>query len=361
MKIVRSKFYYFHRTLPEKIVNSQKQIFEKSVCILELQFSDGSNSFGEISDFELQFFSSNELSRILNESSEFLCNKEISELNIFNFGENILYKGFAFAVENSLFNKFYKPNSQYFIRTKFAKLYNLEDNSKFYEKLSLLKNLNNFVIKLKIGVDKFDKELYILNEVDKVTEKNVKLRLDVNKAWQTDEAIEKINLLKHLNIDFIEQPVGGFFNLIKVKNAFHSNIQIAIDEDLNDSNFINELKYSKTNKNGNLNNFVLVIKPSLFGGEYTLLNLKDLVTNYEGKNRIIISSNFESYLGWSYLIYLTKFFPDEVHGITDGSFAKSHLADFYYRIVDNEIKVFSQNLLIKPYINRLSEIQYDSY
>ena len=33
-------------------------------------------------------------------------------------------------------------------------------------------------------------------------------RIDANAAWEADEALEKINVFKDLNVEFIEQPLA---------------------------------------------------------------------------------------------------------------------------------------------------------
>ncbi|MBX2930411.1 MAG: dipeptide epimerase [Chitinophagaceae bacterium] len=57
--------------------------------------------------------------------------------------------------------------------------------------------------KIKLGLPN---DIEIITEIRKNT--NAKLRVDVNGAWETNEALEKINVLKDLDIEFVEQPLA---------------------------------------------------------------------------------------------------------------------------------------------------------
>jgi L-alanine-DL-glutamate epimerase-like enolase superfamily enzyme len=59
------------------------------------------------------------------------------------------------------------------------------------------------VYKIKLGTDQ---DIAIVEALRKHTD--VPFRIDANAAWTVDEAIEKINALQHLNIEFIEQPLA---------------------------------------------------------------------------------------------------------------------------------------------------------
>jgi len=57
--------------------------------------------------------------------------------------------------------------------------------------------------KIKLGVEN---DIEIIEAIRKHT--NAKIRIDVNGAWQTKEAIDKINILKDFDIELIEQPLA---------------------------------------------------------------------------------------------------------------------------------------------------------
>ena len=59
------------------------------------------------------------------------------------------------------------------------------------------------IYKIKLGTDK---DVEIITELRKHT--SSAFRIDANAAWTTDEALEKINAFKDLNVEFIEQPLA---------------------------------------------------------------------------------------------------------------------------------------------------------
>jgi L-Ala-D/L-Glu epimerase len=59
------------------------------------------------------------------------------------------------------------------------------------------------VYKIKLGTDQ---DIEIVQALRKHTDAT--LRIDANSAWSTEEALQKIDALKELNIEFIEQPLA---------------------------------------------------------------------------------------------------------------------------------------------------------
>jgi L-alanine-DL-glutamate epimerase-like enolase superfamily enzyme len=59
------------------------------------------------------------------------------------------------------------------------------------------------VYKIKLGTDR---DMAIVEALRQHTD--APFRIDANAAWTVDEAIDKINALQHLNVEFIEQPLA---------------------------------------------------------------------------------------------------------------------------------------------------------
>lgn len=59
------------------------------------------------------------------------------------------------------------------------------------------------IYKIKLGTDH---DIKIIESLRKHT--NAVFRIDANAAWEVDEAIEKINVFKDFNVEFIEQPLA---------------------------------------------------------------------------------------------------------------------------------------------------------
>lgn len=94
------------------------------------------------------------------------------------------------------------------------KLWNTEFNNLPYTNYTIgLDSIENMIkkvkanpwniYKIKLGVEN---DIEIIENIRKHT--NAIIRIDVNGAWQTQEAIEKIKILKSFNIELIEQPLA---------------------------------------------------------------------------------------------------------------------------------------------------------
>lgn len=59
------------------------------------------------------------------------------------------------------------------------------------------------IYKIKLGTDR---DIEIIKELRKHT--SSVFRIDANAAWTKDEALEKINIFRNLNVEFIEQPLA---------------------------------------------------------------------------------------------------------------------------------------------------------
>lgn len=59
------------------------------------------------------------------------------------------------------------------------------------------------IYKIKLGTDR---DIEIVQALRNHT--SAKLRIDANAAWTADEALEKINVFKNLNVEFVEQPLA---------------------------------------------------------------------------------------------------------------------------------------------------------
>lgn len=89
------------------------------------------------------------------------------------------------------------------------------------------------ILKIKAG---FKEDIETLKELRKITK--AVFRVDVNTGWTLTEAIEKLNFMENLGVEFVEQPfpVGSIDLLQKLRR--HVKIPIFVDEDVKDSNDI---------------------------------------------------------------------------------------------------------------------------
>ncbi len=149
-------------------------------------------------------------------------------------------------------------------------------------------------IKVKIGADpKKDADKII--QIRKIIPENVSLRLDANRQWNFEKALEFAKFAKCENVEYIEEP---FYLSSEEKNmksksskytefAEQTGFKIALDETFAE----NKIFYSGVD--------FLVLKPSLFG---SISTIKEILN--ESKHRqikIVISNTIQSEVTISFL------------------------------------------------------------
>ena len=167
-------------------------------------------------------------------------------------------------------------------------------------------SINNDIIKLKIGVNQINDDVNFLNQISE-EHPLLKMRLDANQQFSTEEFESLYQKISHLNIDFFEEPIRNP-NIKKIeyfKNKY-PRFKYAIDESL----------YQKTNyeqwiKKGLIN--TMVIRPSILGGFVEFFKIVQLHSN---NLQLLISSSFENSIGNMAIIHLASTIEqNNKHGI----------------------------------------------
>ncbi len=88
-------------------------------------------------------------------------------------------------------------------------------------------------IKLKIGAIDFNKELQLLRYIRlHFSAKNIEIRVDANGAFNSNDALDKINQLSEFELHSIEQPIAKNQHDMMAELCKTSPIPIALDEEL---------------------------------------------------------------------------------------------------------------------------------
>lgn len=121
-------------------------------------------------------------------------------------------------------------------------------------------------IKVKMGRD-FDLEYKIINQI-RSEYPTLKIRVDGNENWDVNEAVDYLNKLEELEIEYCEQPISGndIQNFIELKEK--TKVKIAADELVRSYSDANEIIEKKAAD-------ILIIKPMLFG------TFNDIAKTYE--------------------------------------------------------------------------------
>jgi o-succinylbenzoate synthase len=149
-------------------------------------------------------------------------------------------------------------------------------------------------VKLKVGRQSVADDIELVNRVRRVLPPPVRLRLDANRRWSMDEAVEFARGIAETEIEYIEEPLTDFNQLEKLSRTA-PHLPLAIDESVRSWSVeqIRTVGYLKA----------VVLKPSVIGGIRRTVELAR-VCRESGKTPVI-SSAIESSIGLSVLAHLS--------------------------------------------------------
>lgn len=168
-------------------------------------------------------------------------------------------------------------------------------------------------VKVKVAQESLEDELQLIHQILAIRPK-LRLRLDANRGFSLEQAIEFAACLPLESIEYIEEPCQN----PQDNGTFYQAIEMpwALDESLNQPDYQFEMQPGLT---------ALIIKPTLLG---SLEKLQGLIeTAGEHGVRAILSSSLEASLGIEAISRLAQLLtPDELPGIdTLGAFSQDLL------------------------------------
>ena len=167
-----------------------------------------------------------------------------------------------------------------------------------------IKMQNPQVVKLKVAHRPVKDDILLVQKINDIFEGQVKLRLDANRSWSLQEAVQFSREIGNINIEFIEEPLKNPLE----QQVFYENsgIRYALDESLSDCS-IDDIKAM----NGIA---AFVIKPAVFGSINLIENWIDFARLLNVK--VVFSSTFESSIGlWSIAQLASALGQDTAHGL----------------------------------------------
>ncbi|MFV1884220.1 MAG: o-succinylbenzoate synthase [Balneola sp.] len=165
-------------------------------------------------------------------------------------------------------------------------------------------------LKLKVGND-FSKEKSVLKFIRK-TYPDIKLRIDANQAWDKKTAVQNLNSIEDLSIEYCEQPVSAedieALNWVKER----TEIKIAADESLGNktrAKALIEQNYCD----------LIIIKPALMGLFENITVTKELAGTHNME--IVFTTSLDGIIGRNISAVLASGLgtPTFAHGLATGS------------------------------------------
>lgn len=314
--MILNSFKYFPHTLQFKsdFKTSTDKLKSRKVFIIELKDENGISFFGEavpLPEFGSESFE--DVEKELNELSQrdsFEIGNSLEEV----FEQINSLSGLPtiqFALEQIFITAMLKQNNFLLSDFQYEKVINvnavvgIESFISAQEKLKVIIDSDFKVIKLKTSDENFEELLNLLSWAIGELQAKVKFRIDPNQSWDVKKTILRSERLALLPVEYIEQPVKNFDDLVETSQK--SSIPIAADESVRTLDDAQRLINNSKAK-------FLVIKPALFGGLGKIIQLMNLIENNDVK--IVVSSAFESNIGRRHLALIASTINNNIaHGL----------------------------------------------
>jgi len=149
--------------------------------------------------------------------------------------------------------------------------------------------------KIKVGRGRMEADVEVVARVRGLLGDTAVIRIDVNREWSFDQAIEALSRLRDYGISYVEEPLAGS-QLHRIPELYEScGIPIALDETVSDMEKFESLIKEEAIR-------AIIIKPSVVGGLTRSLILSRRMSDM-GKESVV-SSLFESGVGLAACLHL---------------------------------------------------------
>lgn len=352
MKIHAAKLKRYSIPLARELTLKNCRIKTRQGALLFLTDENGNTACGELAPLQtLHKESLDEAYNQLTKLKENLIGKNIpQDFTEFKQGiETILpfepFPSVATAIEMAILNLCKQQG-------KFNDLENIEipvnalltlNNGSISDPINNLINQGFTSIKVKVGRANIDEEIAVINEISEIVKSKATLRLDANRKWSLDTALEFCDQTASPSIEYIEEPLSNINEISQFTQK--SKIPIALDETLT------EKKLDDINQFKNIAAFIL--KPSVLGG---FKKTADLI-RYANQNKItpVISAAFETSVSLkAYAIFAAKMnLQNTPHGLDTLKFLAGDLLKKPVSITDGKISftaIVNKNIISPKYL-----------
>jgi len=320
----------FEIRLKRPFINSNYEISKRQGLIVKITDELGNKGYGEIAPLPGSSEESFEsIVPIIKELKESMIGSELNS----DFFQNLKnYPSAEFGLSQALRSIFLLRNGLN-PEWKFNSIISVNGIIGMMSKSEALNKVEKLVengfktIKIKVGHEKIEDDIELVKSIAENFSSDIKYRLDANGKWDIDKTKFAVKHLENINVEYLEQPVKEFDELIKLSS--NSKIPIAADESIRTANDAKTMLAES-----NIQYFVL--KPSIMGSITESIELINLI---ETENRrVIITSAFESSIGRSALVFLSSLVKNNLaHGLAASSYFSNDIAEDVYPIVNGKI------------------------
>ncbi len=187
----------------------------------------------------------------------------------------------------------------------------LQQLEKALQKADNLHNAGFNTFKVKVGAD-HKREIELVKHLREKFH-DVRIRIDANQAWNTDEAKQKLSDFSYYDIEYCEQPVDKH-DIEAMKSITEEKIlPIAADEAVRSLADAKTLIQEKACD-------LLILKPALFGRIGDLIVTKEWASSHS--IHVVITTAFDTIIGRTITAVLASGLGSEkhAHGLATGQF-----------------------------------------
>jgi len=339
------KYYRYEIPLLSPLYINKIKTTKRSGIIIRLMDTEQNTGFGEIAPLPgLHSENLETVINLLNDTSIHVLNNSISDQIVTSnkelsgiFKINTFPPSIQFGVSLAVLDLL--SNSK---RIPFYKLFNPIYNKSVPVNGLLIGTANEILmntealiaegyttLKIKVGKQSLDNDIFIVKKVSAITGEKIKIRLDANQAWSLNEALYFAGEISDVNIEYIEEPLKHVEELPEFSQI--SGLPVALDESLTDYDPVT----------GKFPNWVkaIILKPSVIGDINRTIQF---IKQAKIQNIIpVISSTFESGLTLNALAQLASIFMPKgtAVGIDTFRWLSQDLLTTPFKIIQGKVNI----------------------
>jgi len=305
VKIKSFHFRRYRRRFREPLITSHGPITDRTGWILRIEEKSGLIGFGEAPDslpgFESSHFpddaDSNSLLQIENilrdaafEPDRFSILKFVSICpasirSAVRFGFETAVCDLAARLNRLPLSEWLTPGAS----SKVPVNYLMASPVKEWDRVKREINFAGYqTVKVKVGSGSISEDINTVKELRTVFDKKISIRLDANRAWDYETAMNVLDVLADYDIEYIEEPLREFNIDQLARLREETGVKIALDESLLGINDIGKVLSAKACD-------VLIIKPAVRGGVFAALGNFYLASGHDC--RAVLTSSLETEVG----------------------------------------------------------------
>ena len=280
--IADMKWFRFKLPLTAPIVVGADKIFNREGLIVRLETEEGDVGWGEAAPLN-GFYGWLSIDDLIAAAAE------IDAVQIPDYLDNVLSSmaapsiDFALSSAMAWIDRCRQESSGLLAETiKTVRLIGLEDS---LEEVTSTGSEND-VVKVKVGQDG-EKDARRINEVCSYLSDSVAIRMDANRRWAFDEAVQFVSKIDANRIQFFEEPIADASRFVEFAET--TGLVVAADETLQEKQSVEEIERLSDSVG------IFVIKPTMIGSLERCCALETMMQN-KGKT-VVYSSAYESGVG----------------------------------------------------------------